>query len=60
MSKVAKALGALLGGITGGAVVVLAGSFGLDITPELGAAVALVLGTVGAYLAPKNTDPNES
>lgn len=52
--RVWKAIGAALGGITGAAVVAVAGAFGWEVSPELGAAIALILATVGAAIAPKN------
>lgn len=54
MKTVRKAVGALLGGVTGTAVVAVAGAFGLEVTPEVAAAVALLLATLGAWLAPPN------
>jgi hypothetical protein len=54
MKKIAKAIGALLGGITGGVLVVALGAFDVTIDPELAAAIALILATFGTYLAPKN------
>jgi hypothetical protein len=56
VKKIWKAVGAVLGGLTGTAVIAVAGAFGADVTPEFGAAVALILATFGTYLAPKNAD----
>ena len=54
MRKVRKASGALLGGVTGAAVAVVARAFGLELPPELAAAIALLLATAGTWLAPAN------
>lgn len=53
-ATVKKAVGAFLGGATGAAVVVVLGWFGVTVSEQLAAALALVLATVGTYLAPKN------
>jgi hypothetical protein len=53
-STVKKAVGAFLGGATAAAVTVVLGWFGVEVSAELAAAFALVLATVGTYLAPKN------
>lgn len=52
--RIWKAIGAALGGVTGAAVVAVAGAFGADVSPELGAAIALILATVGTAIAPRN------
>jgi uncharacterized protein (DUF697 family) len=58
MRKVAKAVGALLGGVTAAVVVGVAGAFGVDVAPEVAATVAIALATVGTWLAPKNAEPS--
>jgi tetrahydromethanopterin S-methyltransferase subunit D len=54
LATVKKAVGALLGGVTGGAVVVVLGAFGVTVAPELAASIAIGLATLGTYLAPRN------
>lgn len=52
--RIRKLVGALLGGVTGAAVVAVAGAAGAEVPPELGAAVATLAGALGAWLAPPN------
>lgn len=54
MRKVRKAVGALLGGLTGATVTALLGALGISVEPEVAAAIALLLATFGAWLAPPN------
>lgn len=54
LRKVRKALGALLGGATGAAVVATAEAFELSVDPTLAGAIAIILAAAGAYLAPPN------
>lgn len=52
--KIKKAIGALLGGITAGAVVAILEAFNMDVTLQQAGAIAILLTTLGTYLAPKN------
>lgn len=54
LRQVRKAIGAALGGVTAAAVVAVAGLLGWEVSPELGAAIALILATLGAWIAPPN------
>jgi hypothetical protein len=54
LRKIRKALGALLGGATGAAVVATAEAFELSVDPTLAGAIAIILAAAGAYLAPPN------
>ncbi|WP_053203803.1 hypothetical protein [Jiangella muralis] len=54
LRKIRKALGALLGGATGAAVVQVAAAFEVDVDPTLAGAIAIILAAAGAYLAPAN------
>lgn len=49
-----KLVGALLGGVTGAAVVTVAGLAGWEVPPELAGAIATVLAALGAWIAPAN------
>lgn len=61
LKKVSKAIGALLGGLSAPVLVQLLGALGVqsvagvELTPEVVAGLAIVLATVGTWLAPKNT-----
>lgn len=54
MKRIAKAVGALLGSVTGAGVVALFAAFDVTIPLALAGAIAVILATVGAYLAPAN------
>jgi hypothetical protein len=54
MRSVSKAIGALLGGLTGGVITAALGAFDVAVTPELAAAIALILATAGTWIAPPN------
>lgn len=54
MSRVRKAVGSVLGGLTAGAVTAVLGTFGVDVSPELAAAMVVVLAAVGTWVAPAN------
>lgn len=54
MKRIRKAIGALLGGVTAGAVLTAAAAFGVEVAPELAGAVAVLLAALGTYLAPAN------
>lgn len=54
MATIRKAVGALLGGVTGAGVAAVLRLFGLDVPPEVAAAIAVLASTLGAYLAPAN------
>jgi glycine/D-amino acid oxidase-like deaminating enzyme len=55
-ATVRKAVGAFLGGLTAAAVAAGFGLFGVTLGPELALALATLLATLGAYLAPKNEE----
>lgn len=57
MRRIRKAVGALLGGVTAGAVLSVAAAFGVEVSPELAGAVAVLLAALGTYLAPANEEP---
>lgn len=54
MNKVKKLLGALLGAVTAGGVLLVANAFGLDVDAATATAVAGLLASLGTYLAPAN------
>ena len=54
MRKIRKAIGALLGGVTGATVTMVLSAFDVEVAPELAAALAVVLATIGTWLAPPN------
>lgn len=56
MKRVRKAVGALLGGATGAVVALLLNAVGVDVTAEFATAVAVILSTVGTWVAPKNEE----
>jgi len=56
MNKISKAIGALLGGVTGAGVIALFASADLHLDPLLASAIAALLSAVGAFLAPKNAE----
>lgn len=56
MNKFAKAIGALLGGVSAAVLITLAHLLGLSLDPTLAGSIAAVLSGIGAYLAPKNAD----
>lgn len=56
LRKIRKAIGALLGGVTGAVIIAIAGAFGLGLAPELAAAIALILASIGAWIAPPNEE----
>jgi hypothetical protein len=57
MSRIRKLVGAVLGGITAGAVVAVGGLLGWQVEPELAAAIVVVFTAVATYLAPANELP---
>lgn len=56
MSKYSKALGALFGTLTPAVVIAIVEAAGGNLPDVLAVAIVSFLGTVGAYLAPKNTE----
>lgn len=56
-ATVRKAVGAFLGGLTAAAVVTVAGFFSVEVSPELASAVAVILATLGTWLAKPNEVP---
>lgn len=57
MRRVSKLLGAVLGGVTGATVAGLLSLAGVDVSDVQAAALAALLSSVGAYLAPANSEP---
>lgn len=57
LKNVKKAIGALLGAVTPHAVSVILGFFGVTLDPALVNSLAVLLASVGAWLAPKNEEP---
>jgi len=56
MSKYSKAIGALFGTLTPAVVIAIVEAAGGNLPDALAVAIVTFLGTVGAYLAPKNTE----
>lgn len=54
MRRVRKLVGAVLGGVTAGAVIAVGRMAGVEVEPELAAAVVTVLAAIGTYVAPAN------
>jgi hypothetical protein len=52
--RIRKLLAAILGGLTGGAVVGVARLFGVELEPEVAGLVVLVAASLSTYLAPAN------
>lgn len=57
IKRVSKLLGTLLGGLTGAGVAAVLALAGLEVTPAEASALALLLSSLGAYLAPANAGP---
>lgn len=55
MSKYSKAIGAFLGTLTPAVVIAIVEASGGSLPDTLAVAIVTFLGTLGAYLAPKNT-----
>lgn len=56
MRRISKLLGALLGGASGATVAGLLSLAGMDVTEPQAAALAVLLSSLGAYLAPANAE----
>ena len=54
MRRVRKLVAAVLGGLTGGAVVAVARMAGLELEPEVAGLVVLVASSLSTYLSPAN------
>jgi hypothetical protein len=54
MRRIRKLFAAILGGLTGGAVVGVARLFGLELEPEVAGLMVLVTASLSTYLAPAN------
>ncbi|WP_026874282.1 hypothetical protein [Jiangella gansuensis] len=54
LRRTRKAVGALLGGVTGAAVIAVADAFDADVEPTLAGAIAVILAAAGTWLAPPN------
>lgn len=55
--KISKLIGTALGGLTGAAVAGLLALAGVEVTPAEATALAVLLSSLGAYLAPANAGP---
>jgi hypothetical protein len=54
MKRFRKLVGAILGGLTAGAVIAVGGLLGWDVPPELAAAIVTLLAAFGTWVAPPN------
>jgi hypothetical protein len=54
MARVRKLVGAVLGGLTAGAIVGVGRLLGWGIEPEVAAALVTILAAVGTYVSPAN------
>ena len=54
LRRIRKAVGALLGGVTAAAVVAVAEALDVDVSMPVAGAIAVLLSTVGTWLAPPN------
>ncbi|HEX6682422.1 MAG TPA: hypothetical protein VF062_06480 [Candidatus Limnocylindrales bacterium] len=56
MKRFSKLIGSVLGGVTSAGVAAVLSAFGVEVTPAVAAAIAVLLAALGTYLAPANRE----